>query len=289
MNVSKITAPESLDHDLQWRKSGRSESSLNQEPVMGGNANELEPDPISHVEMGVDFNLDDWNSQVIGPDLPLDLAWPLLDIESLPPFPASNIPSDISLTPSFTRSASILGPLVQDYQTATTSFPDTYLLPIPALTLMRACLTNATRLGIVFMLWDSTSISPFYTGGVRPNFDQASGCSATSTSTGIDIATLPENLRPTRTQQLLPHHPLIDILPWPTVRNKLIMFFAQPEELRPAQLGMEQLVEDFEDEVEGVVVKAGGAEPWEAHTWEVGKALEKRWWFVLDGKVKRRR
>lgn len=67
------------------------------------------------------------------------------------------------------------------------------------------------------------------------------------------------------------------------------MYFCQPVGLRPAELGMGQLVADLEDEAEGVVVRVGGTEPWEVKNWEVGRALEKRWWFVLDAKVKRRR
>jgi Domain of unknown function (DUF3425) len=106
---------------------------------------------------------------------------------------------------------------------------------------------------------------------------------------GVDVAALPENLRPTRTQRLVPHHPLLDILPWPGVRDKLILFFAQPVGVRPPGLDRGQLVADLEDEAEGVVVRAEGMEPWEMGSWEVGKAIEKRWWFVLDSKVRRRR
>jgi hypothetical protein len=110
-------------------------------------------------------------------------------------------------------------------------------------------------------LWDCSSISPFYTG-TSPYIDNAgdstNNSTNNSTTSGIDIASLTENLRPTRTQRLLPHHPLLDILPWPRVRDNLIIFFAQPVTVRPAGLDMGQLVADLEDDAEGVVVRAGG-------------------------------
>lgn len=271
----------SLEYGLTRRQSPLSESSSDQ------GAHQI-PSLITDCNIDIDYDFDTWDPQILPPDLPLDVAWSLLDTELLPPVPASDTSSDVSLVPNSRRSASAVTSLLQDYEAATTSFPDTYLLPIPALTLLRACLTIATRLGVAMQLWDCGSISPFYAGSCPPlrHAAESFGC---SNGTDVDIASLPENLRPTRTQQQLPHHPLLDILPWPSVRDKLIMCLAQPAELRPARLGMEQLVADLEDEAEGVVVKAGGTGPWDVEKWEVGKALETRWWFVLDAKVKRRR
>jgi hypothetical protein len=277
--------PGSVGYGLTRRQSSRSESSSDHQ------VDQL-PDLNTDHNVDIDYNFKSWDPQILLPDLPLDFAWPLLDTELLPPFPSSDTSSDVSLVPVSRQSASIVTSLLQDYEAATTSFPDTYLLPIPALTLLRACLTIATRLGIAMQLWDCNSLSPFYAGSCPPlehAAESSASSSGSSNGTDVDIASLPENLRPTRTQRQLPHHPLLDILPWPSVRDKLIMCFAQPAELRPARLGMEQLVADLEDEADGVVVKAGGAGPWEVERWEVGKALEKRWWFVLDAKVKRRR
>jgi hypothetical protein len=272
---------------LKRGKGHRNESSLGPEvplPAFGGDADSLEADPTAEAGIDIDFDFDDWSSQIMRPDLPSDiiwplLPWPLLDTDPLPPLPELNLPSDMFRAPLSPN----LAPLLQDYQTANTSFPDTYLLPIPALTLLRACVTIATRLGIAMQVWDCSSKSPFYVGS-----DSVSDISASS-GMGVDVAALPENLRPTRTQRLVPHHPLLDILPWPGVRDKLILFFAQPVGVRPPGLDRGQLVADLEDEAEGVVVRAEGMEPWEMGSWEVGKAIEKRWWFVLDSKVRRRR
>jgi hypothetical protein len=293
--TSDSTTSENLEYALKRKMSGRAQMPPDREDhhvAIGAIADSIEADVTGDRLVDDNFDFDDWSSQIIPRDLPLDITWPILDAETLSPFPASNALSRNDLLPSPASMSPNLVPLLQDYQTATTSFPDTYLLPIPALGLLRACLTIAKRLGIAMQLWDCTSVSPFYVGP-----SPAKGnCSETSANRGIgglgidiDITSLPKNLQPTRTQCLLPHHPLLDVLPWPSVRDKLIMYFAQPEGLRPADLGMEQLVGDLEDEAEGVVVRAGQTEPWDVESWEVGKALEKRWWFVLDSKVKRRR
>lgn len=286
---------ENLGHALTMKISSLSQSSLNQEArhaTTGPIADSLEAGLSVDGLVDVDFDFDGWSSQISPSNLPFDAAWPLLAAEMLPPFPASDASSHSCLLPNFTPSSSGLSPLLQDYETATASFPDTYLLPIPALGLLRACLIIAKRLGIATQLWDCASVSPFYVGSslsLDNTSEDSVGSTIGSLGVDIDIASLPENLRPTRTQYLLPHHPLLDILPWPSVRDKLIMFFAQPAGLRPESLGRQQLVEDLEDEAEGVVVRGGQTEPWEVDSWEIGKALEKRWWFVLDTKVKRRR
>lgn len=49
----------------------------------------------------------------------------------------------------------------------------------------------------------------------------------------VPLADLPENLRPTEAQLILPHYPVIDVLPWPSVRTRLICLFNQPDRLRP--------------------------------------------------------
>jgi hypothetical protein len=295
MCASESITPMSREYGSKRRDSPRSGSSTDQElhqPPIGTNDNTLEADLITDYCNDINFDFDSWNAQIIRSDMPPNIRWPLLDRESLPPLPILNASSDIFLARSPPSSTVTMATLFQDHEVATTSFPDTSLLPIPALTLLHASLTIAARLGIAMQIWDCASISPFYTR-YCPSLDDASENSVSSTTCGsgidIDIASLPENLRPTRTQRLLSHHPLLDILPWPSVRDKLIMYFSQPVGLRPAELGMGQLVADLEDEAEGVVVRAGGTEPWEVKNWEVGRALEKRWWFVLDAKVKRRR
>jgi len=122
------------------------------------------------------------------------------------------------------------------------SFADSYLLSVPELTLLRAFLRIATRLGMATTLfWDLAATSPF--------MDAASEA---STATHL----LPAGWRPTAAQRLVAHHPLLDLLPWPTVRDRLIGIFDLPEPARPAAargpLGLAQLAYDLEDTAEGL-------------------------------------
>ncbi|KAG7105133.1 hypothetical protein HYQ45_006960 [Verticillium longisporum] len=148
-------------------------------------------------------------------------------------------------------------------------FTDRYLLPMADLTLLRAFLSIADRLGCASELWSPTSNSPFNKGG------------------GTPAALLPPSFRPTPTQVQLPHHPMLDFLPWPSVRDRIISIFNMPEAMRPPgardALAPIKFAYDLEDEAEGV--RIWGGDPYDATGWEVGQTFFERWWFIFDRDV----
>ncbi|GKT45592.1 uncharacterized protein ColSpa_05773 [Colletotrichum spaethianum] len=148
-------------------------------------------------------------------------------------------------------------------------FPDTYLLPMSDLKVLKALLRVATRLGSCSIMWDPAATSPFNVGA------------------GTPPELLPETWRPTASQVLVPHHPIMDFLPWPDVRDRIINLFNLPDEARPpaarGQLGLVNFAYDLEDSGEGA--RIWGADPYDASSWEVGQVLFERWWFVFDRKV----
>ncbi|KAL1594477.1 hypothetical protein SLS60_010237 [Paraconiothyrium brasiliense] len=103
---------------------------------------------------------------------------------------------------------------------------------------------------------------------------------------------LPPNLHPTTAQMTIPHHPFLDALPWPSVREKLICIFSLPSFARPpiAQDDGEEgptkaimrLVTDLDDFREGVRIH-GNLVGWEASSelaeeaWEIGEVFYKNW------------
>ncbi|RMZ82117.1 hypothetical protein DV737_g2216, partial [Chaetothyriales sp. CBS 132003] len=101
---------------------------------------------------------------------------------------------------------------------------------------------------------------------------------------------LPDNLRPTRAQLTHPHHPLLDLLPWPSVREKLVLIFSLPAEKRPpcaaSPTALLELVYDIEDSAEGV--RIWGDDPCSDKSWEVGEKVFVNWWWALDRDVIRR-
>ncbi|KAK2033702.1 hypothetical protein LX32DRAFT_635160 [Colletotrichum zoysiae] len=148
-------------------------------------------------------------------------------------------------------------------------FPDRYLLPMSDLKVLEALLRVATRLGSSSVMWDPAATSPFQLG------------------TGTAAELLPETWRPTASQVLVPHHPIMDFLPWPEVRDRVINLFNLPDEARPpaarGQLGLVNFAYDLEDSGEGA--RVWGADPYDASSWEVGQVLFERWWFLFDRKV----
>lgn len=146
------------------------------------------------------------------------------------------------------------------------SFPDSYLLPVHELTILRAMLRIADRLGCKGQLWSLDALSPFNQGIATPA-DQ-----------------LPAAWRPTPSQVLIPHHPLFDFLPWPHVRDKIIGILSLPEDARPptasGPLALVNFAYDFEDNAEGVRIY--GSDPYDPSCWEVGQVLFQRWWFLFD-------
>jgi hypothetical protein len=133
------------------------------------------------------------------------------------------------------------------------------------LALARAVTRFANRFRIS-SLWELTSNSPFNLGTAPPS-DQ-----------------LPPTWQPTVYQVLLPHHPIVDCLPWPSVRDRLISLMARPDDVRPptarGPLAVVNLSYDLEDDAEGI--RIWGPDPYDDKCWEVGQVLFERWWFIFD-------
>lgn len=194
--------------------------------------------------------------------LPTDTDWNALP--SLPNSPLSTTdPSDLSMTRWSPDSS------IDQY-----TFPDEAHLEVLELKLLKGAVAIAQRLSIDQVIWSFAANSPFTDPSMAlANFDH-----------------LPANLRPTPTQVSQPHSAVIDMLPWPTVRDKLILVFSLPEEMRPkaaaSATGMIEFVYDFEDSSEGV--RIWGDDPYTDQAWEVGEKVFKNWWWAFDRDVIRR-
>jgi len=232
------------------------------------------------IGIGVDLGLGTWdplNDPALSSILP--------DTESLPGFLTDDASAEESFTQSnFNTAASNISdmfppavfstsPSSFDTTSSTSSsdlgFPDTYLLPVHELTLLRAMLRIANRIGCKEQLWSLDALSPFNRGNATP------------------LEQLPVAWRPTPSQVLVPHHPLLDFLPWPGVRDRIIGIMSLPDDARPPNamgpLALVNFAYDFEDNAEGVRIY--GADPYDPSCWEVGQVLFERWWFIFDRNV----
>ena len=151
------------------------------------------------------------------------------------------------------------------------TFEDSYNLRVLELDLLRGCVEIAKRLNISDMIWSLHEMSPFT--------DPANA--------HLTYDHLPLNLRPTVAQRTLPHHPVLDILPWPTARNKLIHVFSVTPDLRPpgtrCPTALMDFVYDIEDSAEGV--RIWGDDPYDWQNWEVGEKVFGKWWWAFDGDI----
>ena len=98
---------------------------------------------------------------------------------------------------------------------------------------------------------------------------------------------LPPNLQPTTAQKLIPHHPMFDILPWPSLRTKLITTFSLPPEMRHPNardpMALVFLVQDLEDTEEPC--RVDGPNGLSDKDWEIGEVFFKHWWWTLDRSI----
>ncbi|PTB70923.1 hypothetical protein BBK36DRAFT_1108462 [Trichoderma citrinoviride] len=174
------------------------------------------------------------------------------------------LPANLGPSPPWDNNNSSTSPSSSDG-----SFADSYLLPVHELTLLRAITRIAERIGCPQQIWSLDAVSPFTQGTATPTEQ------------------LPPAWKPTTSQLLVPHHPLLDFLPWPQVRDRVISIFSMPEGMRPPHaagpLALVNFAYDFEDNSEGVRVYGG--DPYDASCWEVGQVLFERWWFIFDRDV----
>ena len=98
---------------------------------------------------------------------------------------------------------------------------------------------------------------------------------------------LPITFLPTHEQKRIPHHPVLDLLPWPTVRSKLIRVFNRSPNIRPPiardPLAMMTLLNDMETSEEGL--RVNGRNGYEADNWEVGQRFFANWWWALECEI----
>lgn len=175
---------------------------------------------------------------------------------------------------------------------------DSGILTIPVMSMVKTLMSIATALNVLDHLWD-----PSYMHVISP-------------SLSLDPS-LPANLRPVPAQMAIPHHPALDLLPWPTVREKLICMLAMPSKLRPpvareedddegwpglngsgpsSSMGQSraitQLVQDLDDFQDGGgLIMHGNSVAWGEgnefveEAWEIGELFYRKWWFCLDERI----
>lgn len=152
------------------------------------------------------------------------------------------------------------------------TFADDFQIAVPELDLLRAAYQIANRLQSTHLLFDMNAESVFITND----------CSSW-------ISSLPKNLQPTIEQLTLPHHPLLDILPWPSVRKRLINMYSLPSDVWPRHPddGCESTIVRMVYDMEDNGVRVSGPDPTTESSWEIEQRFFNAWWWALDQGVVR--
>lgn len=140
-----------------------------------------------------------------------------------------------------------------------------HLMSLIRYNIYRAVAVNSWAIGIDPRLMHSDILSPF-----------------TSNDTEITkfSRSLPPSLRPTAVQRSVPHHPYIDLFPFPSLRDRLIELGDTIDE---DELCADFAGENLTSELGGHTGLISWGEPWDPHSWEVAEPLWEKWPTVLKG------
>jgi hypothetical protein len=108
--------------------------------------------------------------------------------------------------------------------------------------------------------------------------DNATSPFPLSQGTGTTNSSLPPSLRPTKLQCRVPHHPWIDLLPIPQMRDNLLRAGNSYDDL--------ELCADLIGFYNSPTTRTGlivWGEPWDAEGWEVTQSFWRRWGWTIRG------
>lgn len=96
---------------------------------------------------------------------------------------------------------------------------------------------------------------------------------------------------PTPLQKRIQHHPIVDMLPWPSFRDRFLYVMSLPEALRPriAQKDMPSVTLELMFAVKdaGGGLRVWGSNPFSQESWEIGQTFYSRFWWAIDGDIVR--
>ncbi|KUJ23167.1 uncharacterized protein LY89DRAFT_727941 [Mollisia scopiformis] len=148
---------------------------------------------------------------------------------------------------------------------------------VPTSTL-QAYLSNAMAMKLpIHGLKNETFQSPFY----QPEA-LAAGNMAALEAIWNEI---PKALRPTRGQITVPHHPWMDMIPFPTLRDRALTLSA----LNPPIIDIDDFKNDVFMNCGMFCWRTGGTggsgQPWDMRSWEAEPWFLKKWWILVGGET----
>lgn len=149
--------------------------------------------------------------------------------------------------------------------------------------LLRACFYNANSLRISMQGFSTlrcmSLCSPFY----RPHTSMSDAFSALLAA--VSAPSIPAHLQPTLPQILFPHHPLLDLLPFPELRAKFITLAATAPQILNS-VGLKQDIFEKGGLICRHRVGAGvGVQPWDRRSWEMAPWFYRKWKLLITNQI----
>jgi hypothetical protein len=140
------------------------------------------------------------------------------------------------------------------------------LLTLVQFNVFRALASNDSALGFNMEWMSCDAVSPFNTMN-QEDF-------------GISLGQSPPALRPTALQRVIPHHPWLDLFPFPTMRNNILRMGEDFDDSELCFDLAEFCMMASDDERAGLVVWGDPSDP---SNWEVSEGFLKKWAWVIRG------
>ncbi|KAL6806849.1 hypothetical protein GGI42DRAFT_319595 [Trichoderma sp. SZMC 28013] len=141
---------------------------------------------------------------------------------------------------------------------------------------LSACLSNAAMLGLTPATTSNDAESPFYHGHFSKQAEEWQRS---------EFKNIKRDLRPTKSQLARSHHPYLDVLPFPTFRERAIALIHADTPV----FDEEELCRDLLNDALvcwgsslGAGIGNSGA-PWDIRSWEARPWFMKKWWFLTGG------
>ncbi|KAH7146172.1 hypothetical protein EDB81DRAFT_869074 [Dactylonectria macrodidyma] len=151
------------------------------------------------------------------------------------------------------------------------------LLSIMQINIFHALHRNSEALGQSNLWLFCDSVSPFGDASLENALNPCNVISAAGMA-----AQYPRGLAPTTLQLSTPHHPWVDLFPWPKLRDRIIWLCYAAETMDDGDLCFDMAEFDASRDRDNVSLIVWG-EPWDPRGWEATVPFLKKWGWLLEG------
>ncbi|KIA75817.1 hypothetical protein HK57_00431 [Aspergillus ustus] len=179
----------------------------------------------------------------------------------------------------------ILGPSSQNSLRAICKLEAFYRAEFAAGSLRTELLLGLTRLNFLRALHVNIDVLGYSAAEMHDDAFSPFGCAGAAKIAYNPVHRLPAPLRPTRIQLTVPHHPWLDLIPFPKLRDNLILMGDALDDTRLCHDMSGKAVSLVPKKRAGLAAGETGVivwrDPWDPSGWEVTESFFRRWGWTL--------